>query len=481
MAISVEVNPGAQSDTPQEGKRSTPPARSERRSLAVTAAAAAFIGAVAIVVPFLKPADAAEASLEWPEQRLPEASPVLPGADADAPPADPASVAAAIDPLLQNSALEGDLAVSVLDGFTGEELYSHNDAQSLTPASSTKVVTAVSVLATRGAGYRIPTRIVAGASPGEVMLVAGGDVTMSSDGDGFYRNAAQLSDLADQAKKALGDTQITQLTVDTSVFSGELTSPGVDSSDVAGGYTADLTPVMIDGGRVDPNGPESPAKRHEDPVFAATSALAEHLGLGADAYVEYGEADPNAEELGVVHSPPMQQLLEYALDESDNVLTDALARQAALASDRPGTFEDAAAAAQEVLDSLEVPTDGVSLVDGSGLSGKNRLTARALAGALQQAASPDHPELSGVFAGLPVAGYSGTLGDRYEGENADGVGVVRAKTGTLNKVSSLTGAVVDADGRLLMFSVILNDRGDQYAAQDAIDAVAVALSRCGCG
>jgi D-alanyl-D-alanine carboxypeptidase/D-alanyl-D-alanine-endopeptidase (penicillin-binding protein 4) len=128
-----------------------------------------------------------------------------------------------------------------------------------------------------------------------------------------------------------------------------------------------------------------------------------------------------------------------------------------------------------------LPIEGVQLSDGSGLSRDNRLTTALLAGLLALAADDSHATLSALFAGLPVAGYSGTLHDRFVGQSRPAVGLVRAKTGTLNGVSALAGVVVDADGRLLSFSLIANRvPGGAYAAELVLDRIAAALAGCGC-
>jgi D-alanyl-D-alanine carboxypeptidase/D-alanyl-D-alanine-endopeptidase (penicillin-binding protein 4) len=81
---------------------------------------------------------------------------------------------------------------------------------------------------------------------------------------------------------------------------------------------------------------------------------------------------------------------------------------------------------------------------------------------------------------MPVAAASGTLLGRFDGVRKAGAGVVRAKTGTLTGVSSLAGTVIDSDGRQLAFAVLADKVGATGAARDALDAVAVALARCGC-
>ena len=95
------------------------------------------------------------------------------------------------------------------------------------------------------------------------------------------------------------------------------------------------------------------------------------------------------------------------------------------------------------------------MVDGSGLSTADLMQATALTSVVRASASGGHPELRALLAGLPVAGFLGTLAIRFSTTaSAAGVGAVRAKTGTLTGVSSLAGVVVDADGRQLAFAVI---------------------------
>jgi D-alanyl-D-alanine carboxypeptidase/D-alanyl-D-alanine-endopeptidase (penicillin-binding protein 4) len=172
----------------------------------------------------------------------------------------------------------------------------------------------------------------------------------------------------------------------------------------------------------------------------------------------------------------------------------------ALARDEPASFPGAATAVTAVLtEELGLgPSLGSGVVaDGSGLSRTNRLSAQLLADLLavaaqpaepadpadpEQAAQPARPELAGVFTGLPVAGWSGTLATRHETpppQVAPGVGVVRAKTGSLNGVDALAGVVVTGSGRLLAFAVLANDvpigRPASWVALDRIPAALATL------
>lgn len=473
MATSTRTHPGALSDASHGSPvRQVPAAKPGFLPLALVIAAVAVT--TAIVAYFLVDTRPASSLLTFPET----ASPKLPGApqglDADSPAPTADALAAELDGIVNASPLKGKTTMTVLDGFTGDTLYETGGGEAATPASSTKVATAAAALAARGSGYRIPTRVVAGDNDGEVVLVAGGDVMLSADGDGFFRGAASLTDMAEQVTESLDGEKPAKLIVDLSIFADDPVAPGVPAADVSAGYTTKLEPIMLDGGRSEP-AHGSRAARYDEPAAAAAQVLADKLG---GVPVANGTASDDAEELGVVYSPTMQRLAEFALVTSDNLLADALARQTALAEGKEASFAGGVEATVDVLSGMDVPTEGVDLADGSGLSLDNRLTSNALAAVVYQAASGDHPEASGIFAGFPVAGYSGALDDRYD--DAEVVGKVRAKTGTLSKVNSLTGLAVTKDGHLLTFSIIFNGKGNGAGVEAAIDAAASVLSRCGC-
>ena len=129
------------------------------------------------------------------------------------------------------------------------------------------------------------------------------------------------------------------------------------------------------------------------------------------------------------------------------------------------------------------------MVDGSGLSVNDAVPATLLTELLGSAAAPDsHADASDqqrtvalrpILVGLPVAGGSGTLADRYHGPAAAGRGWVRAKTGTLTGVNSLAGTVLDFDGRMLVFALLSNGP-NPVSVRPRLDALAAGLRSCGC-
>jgi D-alanyl-D-alanine carboxypeptidase/D-alanyl-D-alanine-endopeptidase (penicillin-binding protein 4) len=408
------------------------------------------------------------------------AAPVLPALSKDAPRPSPQTLAAILGPLLADGRLGGHVTASVIDVTTGEPIFDRSSSDQAKPASTNKLLTAAAVLHTRGPAYRIPTRAVAGATPGEVVLVAGGDVTLATGTTGTYAGAGRLDALAGQVMSALGGQAPTRVIVDSSLYVGPAYSPAWLEPDRNTGVIANITAIMTNGGRIDPRAdPQHAAKRYAQPDIAAGQALATALGLPPSA-VSVGTAPPDARQLGEVLSPPMSRLVETMLLNSDNVLAEALARQVAIAKNQPASFDGAAAATTQVLTELKLPVAGLNLVDGSGLSHADRVTAALLTSVLAKAAASDYPQLRPIVSGLPVAAYSGTLFDRYLGTSSGAAGVVRAKTGTLSGVNALAGLAVDGDGRLLAFSIVADATPKSEPAEAAIDRVAATVAACGC-
>jgi D-alanyl-D-alanine carboxypeptidase/D-alanyl-D-alanine-endopeptidase (penicillin-binding protein 4) len=387
-------------------------------------------------------------------------------------------VQAAIDELVREAGELGTVSASVVDATTGERLYTRDPDTPLIPASTVKLPTAAAALTTLGPAHQLATTAVAGDEPGEVVLVGAGDPTLAIDEAGFYPDAARLDLLAAQVKTALRGTEITAVRVDSTLFTGPVHGPW-DSDIPGGGYVGPITALMTDGGRMDPDPAQGTkaAERWEQPDLAAGRAFAELLGLDGED-VTRGGAPAGATELGRVLSPPVQRLVEIMLASSDNVVAEGLARLVAVERGEPASFEGGAVAMAKVLDE-ELGLPGAEFTDGSGLSRGNLVTATLLTDLLAAAVDPAHADLTGVVTGLAVAGWSGTLADRYdEAELAPAAGAVRAKTGTLAGVHALAGLVTTAEGQLLAFALLANDAPDSIRGR--LDLIVATLATCGC-
>jgi D-alanyl-D-alanine carboxypeptidase/D-alanyl-D-alanine-endopeptidase (penicillin-binding protein 4) len=171
------------------------------------------------------------------------------------------------------------------------------------------------------------------------------------------------------------------------------------------------------------------------------------------------------------------------LTESNNVIAETLARHVAVATGRPGTFAGAAAAVMATARKLRVT--GLHLYDGSGLSKFDRISPQALVSLVRLAAGAGPHALRPVITGMPVAGFSGTLGPGsfFGPFGPAALGTVRAKTGNLDHVATMAGIAYTASGQLLAFAFMGNDIPAKLGAQPEMElaGLATALAGCGCG
>jgi serine-type D-Ala-D-Ala carboxypeptidase/endopeptidase (penicillin-binding protein 4) len=441
----------------------------------------AFVAAVVAAATFFTMGGhgAGAAHVPVPPPRPPTVKPgVVPVADTAETPS-PAGVAAALGPVAADPNL-GRLGGRITDAITGKELWQVASDLPLVPASTNKVLTAAAALLTLDRQARISTRVVAG-SPnpqGPVVLVGAGDPTLSAAPPGvetWYRGSARISDLVEQVRRS-GVTP-TAVQVDTSAFSGPTMAQGWDPSDVDNGDIAPIESVMIDAGRIQPTTVNS--RRSKTPALDAGRELAKGLGLDPNA-VTIATAPSGARQLAVVQSAPLVQRLSQMMDHSDNVMAECIAREVAAAINRPRSFAGAVDAVTNRLSSAHVDTAGASLLDSSGLSSDDRLTAKTLDGVVQAAAGPDQPALRALLDLLPIAGGSGTLADRFLDPATDRgpAGWLRAKTGSLTAVNSLVGVLTDRSGRVLTFAFLSNAAGPN--GRNVMDALATKLWFCGC-
>lgn len=398
-----------------------------------------------------------------------------------------AGLAQALAPALVDPALGPSVAVHVA-AADGTVLYARDDTRPKTPASATKVLTAAALAQAQDLSQRFVTRAVLDTttSPPTVALVAGGDNLLAPDrGDpGAVVGQAGLGDLARAVARALpktGHTGPVRVVLDDRFGRGPAIAPGRGREDVALGFTGPVAMLGLGADRAEPYRPAT-----ADPALHATDAFAQALtraGVTVSGRAVRGVPGQGSRELGQVRSAPVGDVLALALDDSDNDLTETVARWACARAGAPTTFAGCAGWVRERLADAGLDVSAVRLADTSGLSAGTRAPAAVVAAAVALGADGRSPGLAAVLARLPVAGLSGTLDDRFRHPSAaTGVGVVRAKTGTLTGVGALAGTVVDADGEALTFTV-LADRippTGTVAARVALDRLAATLAACGC-
>jgi serine-type D-Ala-D-Ala carboxypeptidase/endopeptidase (penicillin-binding protein 4) len=404
-------------------------------------------------------------------------------------------LAAMLGAALPPAATGSGVGIEVADAGTGQVLYSANAGISATPASTTKIVTAVAALAALGPDARFTTTV---RQVGDtVVLVGGGDPTLavneypSSD----YPRPATLAQLAAgtaRALKARGNHSV-RLGYDTALFSGPDMAQGWTDSLISTGNVTPIVSLEADQGRLTPSGALEDSDdavnfrpRTTDPAgltVAAFAALLAKDGITVTGTPAETAAPASAPVLASVSSPPLAAIADQMLQESNNVIAENLARHVAIALGLPATFAGAAGANLAELRRLGITTP-ISLVDGSGLSPQDAIAPETLVRVLSLAVGT--PKLRGALTGLPVAGFSGTLsagGSVFGGIGGPARGVVRAKTGNLATVASLAGLVYDRSGDLLLFAIMAPrvPSADQLQqAADALDSAAAGLATCGC-
>ncbi|WP_051215569.1 D-alanyl-D-alanine carboxypeptidase/D-alanyl-D-alanine endopeptidase [Granulicoccus phenolivorans] len=365
----------------------------------------------------------------------------------------------------------GQLFGEVLDAADGRVLFDANGSGSGTPASTQKVLTTVAALQLYGPEHTFDTRSVLAGN--QLWLVGGGDPFLTRD------ELTQHGQQAAAALKQRGVTQV-QLGYDTSLFTGTGWNP-----DWRGTYTNMVTPtssLWIDKGLVTPS-VDSVGVREADPSRKAADVYAEALrGQGITVNgVTAQQAPASATEIATHHSRTLSDIVEQVLVHSDNDGAEVLFRQIGRSGGRSGSIADAQTATRETLQQLGVWTDGMKVVDGSGLSRENLTSPNTLTRAILAASQPEHEKLRPLITGMSVARAEGTLLNRFvEDGSQAGRGLVRGKTGTLTNVHSLAGLVPTRDGSMVVFAFIVNGEQDEYRTRVWLDRAATALATCGC-
>ncbi len=185
----------------------------------------------------------------------------------------------------------------------------------------------------------------------------------------------------------------------------------------------------------------------------------------------------NEVELAAVQSPPLSELLMETNQISNNLFAEALLRGLAIkktVGKNQGTADVGMEVLKSTLTQMEVDPTSYVLADGSGLSRKNLISPEALVQTLQAMAKS--PQADAFRTSLPVAGFSGTLKNRFQ--NTPAMGIVQAKTGTMGGIVSLSGYVNAPKYSPVVFSIMVNQT-EQPAriVRQGIDEIVVMLAQ----
>lgn len=367
---------------------------------------------------------------------------------------------------LDNPRLGGNVALLAVDATTGEVVSDHGAERLMRPASNMKIVTAVTALAALGPDTRFVTRVRAGATPTDIVLEGGGDPLLSTK---------DLRRLATRTAKALPAGVPVVVHVDDDLFPDTPKAPGW-----TGSYIPSVAASVEALARVWDYSRDPSANAAA--VFVAQltrKGVPATLGPDADA----GEGAVLAETPGTTVADAVRVMLRI----SENNVAEVLYRQVARAVGQPADWAGAQAAAEQVLRSLGVDPTGMALLDGSGLSRKDRVSPRFLVDVVRVARVVDPARFAVMFEdeAMPIGGRSGTLDDRYgrfvTRQSRCAAGEVRAKTGTLFDTVGLSGVVTTTAGGERLFSILVNDRPQRFSTlstRQAVDGLAATINGC---
>ncbi|MBQ8046962.1 MAG: D-alanyl-D-alanine carboxypeptidase/D-alanyl-D-alanine-endopeptidase [Prevotella sp.] len=342
------------------------------------------------------------------------------------------------------------LGLMVYDLTASKTLYARGARQLLRPASTMKLLTAITALQQLGGSHQFQTRLYA---LGEVAdSVFTGTLYCQGGFDPAFGNE-EMAVFIDSIR-ALGiHTLRGTIVADRSMKDADLLGEGWCWDD----KNPVLSPLLCN--------------RRDDFLYQLIGQLAD-VGILADVTTAESGVPESARLLCIV-SHTIDQILLQMLKKSDNLYAEAVLYQVAAATgNRPATAKDAAAVEQELIRSLGLSPDNYRLADGSGLSLYNYLSAELEVELLKYAwhnrAIYDH-----LYPALPVSGIDGTLKDRMK--SADTQGKVWAKTGTLSGISSLAGYAMTANGHVIAFAVINQGLRNGRAGRDFQDRLCQAI------
>jgi len=208
-------------------------------------------------------------------------------------------------------------------------------------------------------------------------------------------------------------------------------------------------------------------------VAALTEAMAER-GITVDRQATTGTEDPRVDSLFTVLSVPLKEIMPAIMKPSQNQIAEVFLRTLGLERAGVGTADSGRRVVERQFDAWQIPRDAFVIRDGSGLSRSDLISPEAIVSILE--AMRRSPNFAVFYESLPIAGVDGTIRTRMRDTPAQGN--LRAKTGTLSMVRSLSGYVRTADGRLLEFSMLCNNWTTPQAAVDRVqDAVGAALAQ----
>ena len=321
------------------------------------------------------------------------------------------------------------LGLMVYDLTADSAIYVYNHRQTMRPASTMKLVTAITAIDRLGGSYQFRTslyykgQIADRTLTGDLFCVGGMDPRF--DGD-------DLRAFVESIRRLNIDTIRGRLVADRSFKEPELLGEGWcwdDDNPV-------LTPLLLN---------------RKDNLTARLAEQLRESGIVVEATLTEGSL-PNGAARISTRTHTIEQVLTKMLKESDNLYAEAMFYQVAAAGgSRPAKASHARTVINKLIQKIGLTPSAYKVADGSGLSLYNYVSAELLTRLLRYAWRNKNVS-DCLMPALPIAGVDGTLKNRMRGTKA--YDNVHAKTGTLTGISSLAGYCKAANGHELCFAII---------------------------
>lgn len=327
-------------------------------------------------------------------------------------------------------------SVLVIDLSTGKVTNALNERVPLVPASINKAATIAALLKKSGIDYHYETYVYAGGEisngvlEGDLLTIGSGDPSLGAEVEPKGSNI--IREITDALLDAGIDSIAGDVTVDKSIFPGPSTPPSWSSGDLSRAYG-----TGCHGFNYHRNASGSSSVANPSGVFASelrNAITAAGIKIGNSRHT--GSEKNN---LLFKHvSPPIDEIMRSCMMRSDNLYAEAFLRTTALLNGKEGSTTAGAAIETEYWRKKHLPMSGVNIVDGSGLSRSNRMTAEFMAAVLKFMA--DDVDFASFF---PLAGQEGTLRTFMKDTPLDSY--LALKTGSMNGIQCYAGYKLDDD------------------------------------
>lgn len=367
----------------------------------------------------------------------------------------------AVDKFVKASGVKpGSLAVKVVDLATGETLGSHNADTPLIPASIMKSVSTASLLKKVGPDYRYHTRVYIdgpvdmGILRGNLIVLGGGDPSVNSNHE--PSGVEITSEIADILSN-MGINKIEgKIIVDNSEFSGGARPSSWQQADFKESYGTGFHAFNYQNNA-------SGGKSIENPASLFVRQLTSVLHSANIPVSGKDVGDGFRTQIFDHVSPPLDEIMRSCMMRSDNLFAEAILRTYGKSTGGDGSVEDAARREYDDLQSKNLPMDGVVIIDGSGLSRSNRVTADFMSAVLGSMSG------DATYASFfPLAGQEGTLKKFLVQTPLDSY--IAMKTGSMKGIQCYAGYKLDEDYEPThSVVIIMNDLTNRSVAKKAAE------------